>query len=111
METNFPNMEHSQSKAARERIVADLQALIHDSEALLRATADDISVKAKEQRARMADALARAKATCSEFTKDGIASARDAAQKADDTIRTHPYESMAIAFGVGVLLGAILRRR
>jgi len=29
---------------------------------------------------------------------------------ADSAIRAHPYESLAIALGVGVLLGALLRR-
>ncbi len=33
------------------------------------------------------------------------------ARQADDAIRSHPYESLAIALGVGVLLGALIRRR
>jgi len=33
------------------------------------------------------------------------------ARAADETIRSHPYESLAVALGVGVLLGALLRRR
>lgn len=32
------------------------------------------------------------------------------AKQADETIRSHPYESLAIALGIGVLLGALLRR-
>lgn len=33
------------------------------------------------------------------------------ARQADDAIRSHPYESLAIALGVGVLLGALIKRR
>ena len=33
------------------------------------------------------------------------------ASQADDTIRAHPYQSLAIALGIGVLLGAVIRRR
>jgi ElaB/YqjD/DUF883 family membrane-anchored ribosome-binding protein len=32
------------------------------------------------------------------------------AKYTDQAIRSHPYESLAIALGVGVLLGALLRR-
>ncbi len=33
------------------------------------------------------------------------------AKYADETIRDHPYQSLAVAVGVGVLLGALLGRR
>ena len=111
MESHFPGMEHSQGKIARERILADLQALAQDAEMLLRATTDDVGDKAKEARARMADALARAKATCAEMQQRGVESAKAAVRKADDAVRAHPYESLAIAFGVGILLGALFRRK
>jgi len=32
------------------------------------------------------------------------------AKYTDETIRQHPYQSLAIALGVGVLLGALIRR-
>jgi ElaB/YqjD/DUF883 family membrane-anchored ribosome-binding protein len=32
------------------------------------------------------------------------------AKYTDETIRTHPYQSLAIALGIGVLLGALIRR-
>lgn len=32
------------------------------------------------------------------------------ARRTDETIRSHPYESLAIALGVGVLIGALVRR-
>lgn len=35
----------------------------------------------------------------------------DSARATDQTIRSHPYESLAIALGVGVLIGALLQRR
>lgn len=111
METHFPDMEATGSLLARERIMADLKALAGDAEALLRATADDASDKAKDARARVSAALEKAKATYEQLQQQGLDSARRAARKADDTIRAHPYESIAIAFGVGVLLGVLLKRR
>lgn len=111
METHFPDMNENPRHVARQRVMADLKALASDAEALLRATADDASDKAKEARVRLSAAIDKARTTCEELQAQGMEAAREAARKADETIRTHPYESIGIAFGVGVLLGALLRRR
>ncbi|MBI4623758.1 MAG: DUF883 family protein [Verrucomicrobia bacterium] len=111
METNFPAMENSHSRLARERVMADLKALASDAEDLLKATAGDVSDKAKEARARVTAALERAKSTYADLQEQGIASAKAAVKQADDTIRAHPYESIGIAFGLGILIGALLRRK
>ena len=91
--------------------MADLQALAEDAEALLRATVEDGTEKVKAARARITAALERAKATFSEFKDSGVESAKEMVKKADDAIRTHPYEAIAVALGVGILLGALLRRK
>jgi ElaB/YqjD/DUF883 family membrane-anchored ribosome-binding protein len=104
-------MENSQTSQARDRVLADLKTLASDSEALLRATASDVSEKAKEARARLTAALEKAKASCEDLQARGMESAREVAHKADVAVRAHPYESIAIAFGVGVLLGALLKRK
>lgn len=111
METHFPDMDNAQSRLARERVMGDLKTLAADAEALLRATASDASDKAQEVRAKLAATLEKAKTTYEDMQAQGIAAAKAAARKADDTIRAHPYESIGIAFGVGLLLGALLRRR
>ncbi len=111
METHFPNMESAQGKIARERVLADMRTLVGDAEDLLKVTANDVGEKAKETRARLTAALERAKVSYAEMQAQGIESAKEAARKADEAIRSHPYESIGIAFGVGVLLGALLRRK
>jgi ElaB/YqjD/DUF883 family membrane-anchored ribosome-binding protein len=110
METHFPNMDEDFNRA-RDRLLADFGMLADDAQALLAATAHDTSEKAKEARSRLTAALQKAKATYSEIQAHGIATAKAAAKKADATIRAHPYESIGVAFGVGILLGALLRRR
>lgn len=111
METDFADAHKGQSQIARERVMADLRTLASDAEALLRVTAGDASEKAKEARAKLTAGLEKAKATYDDLQAQGLESARAAAQKTDEVIRAHPYESIGIAFGVGVLLGALLRRR
>lgn len=111
METHFPTMDNAQSRLARDRVMADLKALATDAEALLRVTAEDASDKAKEARARLSAALEKAKSTCADLQERSIESAKEAVKKADETVRAHPYESIAVAFGIGLLIGALLKRK
>jgi len=111
METNFEALEQSHGAVARERVRADLENLTRDAEELLKATAGDVSEKAKEARSRVAAALERAKTTCVSMQQQTMASAKAAAKKADVVIRDHPYESIGVAFGVGLLIGVLVTRK
>ena len=111
METNYEAIERGHSAVARERIMNDLQTLTRDAEDLLKATAGDVSEKAKEARGRVAAALERAKATYASLQDQTVATARAAAKRADVVIRDHPYESIGAAFGVGLLIGVLVARR
>ena len=111
MDVHIPTMSRPDSKYARERLMADLQAVVRDSEDLLKATARDMSDAAQQARARLSVALDKARTTCAEWQEQGIATAKEAAKSTDAAIRSHPYESIAVAFGVGVLIGALWKSR
>lgn len=111
METNYEAIEKGHSAVARERIMADLQTLTRDAEDLLKATAGDVSDKAKEARGRVAAALERAKTTYAHLQEQTVATAKAAAKKADTVIRDHPYESIGVAFGIGLLIGVLVTRK
>ena len=91
--------------------MADLRTLTHDAEDLLKATVGDASEKATEARTRLGAALARAKSTCEEMQEQTIVTAKAAAKKADTVIRDHPYESIGVAFGIGLLIGVLGTRK
>jgi ElaB/YqjD/DUF883 family membrane-anchored ribosome-binding protein len=111
METHYPDMQEMHGQLARERVLADLKTLAGDAEALLRATAGDASDKAKETRERLAAAVEKARTTCAELQAKGVESARRAMKSTDETIRTHPYESIGIAFLAGLVVGVLVRRK
>jgi ElaB/YqjD/DUF883 family membrane-anchored ribosome-binding protein len=111
METHFENLEQAHSQVARERVLADLRALAHDSEELLKATAGDVSEKAREARARLSAALERTKSTIADLQQQAMAGVKEAAKKTDAVIREHPYESIGIALGVGLLIGLLVARK
>lgn len=95
------------NEASIEKIMADLKSLSNDAEALMKATAGQAGDKAGELRARLTSALESAKATCQRFEERALAGAR----VADQTVREHPYESIGVAFGVGLLIGVLVGRR
>lgn len=111
METNYEAIERGHSAEARERLMEDLQTLTRDAEDLLKATAGDVSDKAKEARSRVTAALERAKGTYLNLQAQTLARAKAAAKKADTVIRDHPYESIGVAFGVGLLIGVLVTRK
>ena len=90
-----------------ERLVGDLKAVARDTEDLLRASAGEVSEKAREARARLTTTLERAKESCARLEEKAIAGAK----AADRVVREHPYESAGIAFGIGLLIGVLVTRR
>ena len=95
------------TEQANERLAGDLKAVVRDAEELMKATAGQAGEKISEVRKRLATALESAKATCQRVEEKTIA----VAKATDRTIREHPYESIGIAFGLGLLVGVLVARK
>jgi len=95
------------TEEANAKLVSDLKAVVDDAEELLRATAGQAGEKLKEVRGRLAAALEAAKTTCHGLEEKTTA----AAQATDRCIRDHPYETIGVAFGLGLLVGILVGRR
>ena len=92
---------------ANARLVADLKAVVTDAEELIKATAGLAGDKVAEVRQRLATAVDSAKVTYQKLEEK-----TEAAVKAtDQCIREHPYESVGVAFGLGLLIGVLVTRR
>ena len=59
-----------------------------------------------EVRAKLEVAVEKAKAVCQRLEEQTI----EASKVADNAIRQHPYQSIGIAFGTGVLFGMLAMR-
>jgi ElaB/YqjD/DUF883 family membrane-anchored ribosome-binding protein len=105
METHFATLE--QERVDRAKLAADLKVVMHDLEEMLKATAGDMSDKGKEMRARLSVSLDRAREACGRLEEKAVAGVK----AADKVIREHPYESIGIAFGVGLLIGVLVTRK
>lgn len=94
-------------RRANKRLVGDLKVLMHDAEDFLKATAGAAGEGVDEIRAQLGKAVETAKATCDRC--QGLT--RQAAEATDRIIRKHPYQSFGLAFGAGLLVGVLCRRR
>ena len=92
---------------ANERLADNLKAVMEGAQDVMNATAGHTEEKVKELRGRLATALESAKATYHRLEDKAVAGAK----AADKTIREHPYESIGLAFGVGLLIGVLVGRR
>ena len=95
------------TEASTEKLIADLKIVAHDAEELLRAGAGEVGEKAREAQARLSDALESARASVRRLQQKTVAGVK----ATDRVVREHPYQSMGIAFGVGVLIGVLVMRR
>src|SRR5947209_4689918 len=92
---------------ANARLMGDLKVVMRDAEELLHATAGQAGDKFSEVRGRLASALQSAKATCERLQDRTV----EAAKATDRVIREHPYESLGVVFGLGLLVGVLVSRR
>ena len=90
-----------------EKLQQDLKTLVRDAEELLKAGAGELSERGKEARAKLAAAVDTARQTCTRLEDRALVGAH----AADRVIRDHPYESLGIAFAIGLFIGVLVNRR
>jgi ElaB/YqjD/DUF883 family membrane-anchored ribosome-binding protein len=95
----------------REKLAADLKAVIRDTEELLSATAGQAGEKIHAARARAEETLRTAKARLTELGEAGVEKAKAAARATDAYVHENPWPSIGIAAGVGFLVGLLVCRK
>jgi len=97
----------SATKDSVDRMIHDFRTIVRDGEVLLKATASDVTDKGREARERLAAAMGHARDSLDDL-EGKIASG---ARAADQAVHTHPYPVIGVAFGIGLLIGALATRR
>src|SRR5579862_3332973 len=85
----------------------DLGTLAEDARALMAATADVAGEKVAEARKRLAAALENSRQIFGRVRDKAV----EGAKAADKTVRENPYQAMAIALGIGAVIGYLAGRR
>ncbi|HEY0945891.1 MAG TPA: hypothetical protein VGD81_11520 [Opitutaceae bacterium] len=90
-----------------QQLLDDLRHLVSEAEQLISgAVTEQAGEKMEALRTRFAQAQERFGELYADTRRRVVAGA----QTTDAAIRAHPYESLAIAVGLGVVLGMLLRR-
>ena len=103
--------ENPSSDVSAEKLVADLRALVADTEELLRATAGQAGEKAAAARERMQASLARGKQSLLEAERGLEDDAAKAARAVEEYVQENPWRAVGIAAFAGFVLGALVNRR
>src|SRR3954470_23416660 len=90
-----------------EELTDTYKNVTEDAENFVRETASGLGDKAREARARLAASLASAKANLSKLNDKAI----EGAKATDRVIRDHPYQTIGVAFGIGILIGVLVARK
>jgi len=87
--------------------VSDLKTVTKDAEELLKTVSGEKGNGSQEIRMRLSSAIESAKATYRRMEEKAVAGAK----ATDKVIRDHPYESLGVAFGLGLLVGVLVTRK
>lgn len=88
------------------KLADDLHALVSDAEALLRATAGQAGEKATEAREKAEESLEALRERLSDL-QDVV---QGRAKQVDSYVRDNPWQALAIAGGVALLVGLLMGR-
>lgn len=94
-----------------DKLLSDLQTVVADAEALLKATAGQAGEKIQEARARAEESLTAARERLSEVEEDALKQARELVSEGEEYVKENPWAAVGIAAGVGLLIGLLLSRR
>jgi ElaB/YqjD/DUF883 family membrane-anchored ribosome-binding protein len=90
---------------------ADVKTLVKDAQTLLTAAAALTGEKAEELRSRGMQMLDVAMGKASQVQSQAMVKGKELAETADVYVKDNPWRTIAVAAGVGLLLGAILGRK
>jgi len=100
-------VDNPEQEVTMGKLVQDFKVVMHDAESLLKASAGELGERARDARVRLAASLESARANFHKVEERAMEGAR----ATDRVIRDHPYQSIGVAFGVGLLIGVLVTRR
>lgn len=98
-------------RVTKERLTADVNAVLVDAEELLRQAAQATGDEAKELRGRAQAAIGRAKDSLVHLEQRAVAQTKAAAQATDHWVHEHPWTAVGIAAGLAFLVGLAVNRK
>lgn len=95
----------------KEKLISDFKVVVADAEELLRVTAGQAGEKAVELRGKIQSRLADAKLHLADAQQVMVDKAKAVGRASDEYVHDHPWRSVGIAAGVGLVIGLLIGRR
>jgi len=94
-----------------QQLLADLNVVLSDVDALIRATANQRGAEIAKVRTKASDTVDTIKARMAGAEAVFINKGRQVSRMADDYVRESPWRNLGIVAGVGLLIGLLIGRR
>lgn len=104
------SLEKSMEKLSDD-VIADFKEVVADTEALLKATANQGGEKMAEVRAKAEESLRVVKARMAEAQAELLVKTRAAAKATDVYVHENPWKAIGVAAGFSLVIGLLLGRR
>lgn len=98
----------AETRVAREKLIADFNAVIADSEELVKSMASAGGEKATALRSDLERKLGTARESLAELERSVVERTRAVAREADGYVHENPWRSIAMGAAVGGIVGLVL---
>jgi len=95
----------------KDKLIADMKVVVADAEELLRATANQAGDKIVELRGKVEGHLVKARASLADAQAAAVDKAKQVGHATDDYVHDHPWRSVGVAAGIGLVVGLLIGRR
>jgi len=104
-------MARAKVLTTREVLLADLNKIIVDAEHLLKSAGDEGGEQARVFREKVEQSLTLAKERLVDLEEALTEKTKVAVRAADSYVHEHPWQTVGLVGGAGILLGLMLNRR
>ncbi|TVO53406.1 DUF883 family protein [Denitromonas halophila] len=101
----------TETQEARDQLIEDFQKVIDDAEELLKLTANETGGKIVAVRDRAEENLREVRRKLNALEDDVLVKAKAAAKATGQLVQENPWQAVAIAGALGLLLGMLSGRR
>jgi ElaB/YqjD/DUF883 family membrane-anchored ribosome-binding protein len=103
-------MDKLLDSAGKSQLIQDLNVVVSDAEALLKATANQGGDKIAEVRTKVGESIRAVRASLEEAESALLDKSKAAAKATDVYVHENPWQSVGVAAAVGFVIGWLAKR-
>ena len=104
--------EDRMAKTSKEKLLSDFQAVIADTEELMKSvSSDNVGKSTQALREKVQENLQQARGYLQDIEEAVVDRSKVAARKTDEYVHENAWQTIGIAVGLGILIGVLLRNR